>query len=468
MLAVTQHENNDSDVAGIDALFDPALTQKYNVNGPRYTSYPTALQFSEQIPENILLSGLKHHAGSPLSLYIHIPFCRQLCYYCGCNKIVTRNEEKAAKYLHYLFQEVSLRAPLAKGQVIEQIHLGGGTPTYLTPAQHQALMAHIKAHFSLSEDAEISIEIDPRSVDNDYLTALREMGYNRISLGVQDVNYVVQEAINRVQSTQHIADLVAHARTLQFNSVNLDLVYGLPHQTVESFDNTLAAVVAIKPDRISLFSYAHLPKVFAAQVKIKDAWLPNAEQKSQLMRSAMKRFVRSGYQLIGMDHFALPDDELAIAKRAGKLHRNFQGYTTKGELGMLGLGLTSISAVGNVYAQNPKNLTDYYRRIDTQTPLSVKGIELSKDDEIRREVIAQLMCNFRLSFAAIDQQFGIDSRQYFAEEIDSLQPFINDQLLTVNQDAIEVADHARLVIRNICMTFDQYLDHHQHRYSRVI
>ena len=453
----------------IPAIIDRALVSKYNVNGPRYTSYPTALQF-EHFEDCDLLDENGSLAGNDFSIYIHIPFCHQLCYYCGCNKIVTRHQERADRYLDYLEKEIIRRADIASQSEVRQIHLGGGSPSFLTIAQHTRLMAMLHHYFTVAASAQISIELDPRHIDGSYLAWLAQLGYNRISLGVQDIDEQVQNAINRVQDTAHIAELVRRAQQLGIASVNLDLIYGLPHQSVETFTTTLTAVKAMAPDRISLFSYAHLPKRFAAQRKIHDDWLPAPEQKLTLMELAISRLTGAGYEMIGMDHFALRDDELSIAKRDGKLHRNFQGYTSCGDLYMLGLGVSAISDTGEIYSQNPKRLNDYYEKIDSGKGLTQVGYRLTEDDTARRFVIQSLMCNLIVTFDAIQKYTRTCPRQYFNAELTALKPFIEDGLVSVTGQAIVVHETARLLIRTICSTFDAYLPAQgaAQRYSRVI
>lgn len=449
--------------------FATPLLNKYNVNGPRYTSYPTALEFTSQIACDVLEQA-SQDSDRDLSLYVHLPFCHSLCYYCGCSKIVTRHQDKADVYLDYLEREANQRRAVANGKTVTQLHLGGGSPSFLTPEQHSRLIQILRDNFAFAEHAVQSIELDPRTINTRYITHLSTLGYTRASFGVQDVDYHVQEAINRIQSTQHIAALVAHARETGFSSINLDLIYGLPHQTCETFATTLAATKAMMPDRISLFSYAHLPDRFAAQRKIKDEWLPPSSLKLALIKQAISNLTDYGYVMIGMDHFALPDDELAKAKAEGQLHRNFQGYTTGATLDVLGLGMTAISAIGAAYGQNPKTLNDYYHVIDSGKPLTQKGCSLNRDDEIRREVIMSLMCNLMLDIKAISQRFGIRLFDYFSDEINALTPFVEDGIVKIDQNHIYVSDNARLIIRVICMTFDAYLKPAQPmmRYSRVI
>ncbi|NVK54883.1 MAG: oxygen-independent coproporphyrinogen III oxidase [Alteromonadaceae bacterium] len=451
-------------------FFDPALLNKYNLNGPRYTSYPTALEFNESINDTNLINAAQTSPNGELSLYVHIPFCHSLCYYCGCNKIITRHTEKADRYLDYLAKEIVRRAPTFNHYRVQQLHLGGGSPSFLSTKQHTRLMAILRAAFQFTDNVQCSIEIDPRRVDPDYLSSLASIGYRRLSIGVQDIDYNVQQAINRIQSTQHIADLVEHARQVGFESVNLDLIYGLPHQTEDTFKTTLAAVKAMDPERVSLFSYAHLPDRFAAQRKIKDAWLPSPQTKLALMKQATQSLQEAGYQLIGIDHFAKANDELAIAQRHGALHRNFQGYTTRGDLDLLGLGVSSISAVHNIYGQNPKTLNEYYAAIDAQSSVICKGVLLSQDDMLRRDVIMQLMCNLNVAICDIESLWQINFNEYFAAAIDSLGPFIDDALVSVTTQHIKVVPRARLLLRTICMAFDAYLGKqlHRQRYSRVI
>ncbi|WP_205662138.1 oxygen-independent coproporphyrinogen III oxidase [Alteromonas flava] len=451
-------------------LFDANLLNKYNTSGPRYTSYPTALEFSSELPDNPLHHAMLTSAGSDLSLYIHIPFCHQLCYYCGCNKVVTRHQHKADRYLDYLAKEIALNHQWFSLQQIKQCHLGGGTPSFLTPEQMTRLMALLRQHYRFADDCEISIEIDPRSVEPTYLTTLKTLGFNRISIGVQDIEPEVQRAINRLQSTEHVAQLVRTAKDLSFDSVNLDLIYGLPHQSTDSFKRTIAAAIQMEPERISLFSYAHLPERFAAQRKIKSDWLPVPAAKFELMKLAIEKLTSQGYSMIGMDHFAKPNDELALAQQRGCLHRNFQGYTTQGELDMLGLGVSSISFMGDWYLQNAKTLNDYYAALDAQHLAIEKGVGINNDDAIRRAVIMALMCNLRIDFAAIEQNYEIVFNEYFAKELALLAPFVEDELVEIRADSIVVAEHARLLIRTICMVFDDYLGlaKNYQRFSRVI
>ncbi|QJR82346.1 oxygen-independent coproporphyrinogen III oxidase [Alteromonas pelagimontana] len=451
-------------------LFNPAILSKYNIQGPRYTSYPTALEFRSDVQDGDLARAAENSTATGLSLYIHIPFCHSMCFYCGCNKIVTRQQDKADRYLDYLEKEIVLRSKLFRYRKVSQLHLGGGTPSFLTLAQQHRLMTVLQKHFHFAAKTQCSIEVDPRRIDKNYIKALYALGYNRLSIGVQDTDYRVQAAINRVQSTAHIADLAEQARNEGFNSINLDIIYGLPHQTPETFTTTLAAVKAIAPERVSLFGYAHLPSKFAAQRKIKDVWLGDGAARTELMKLATQRLTRAGYRIIGMDHFALQHDELAIAQTNGTLHRNFQGYTTRGDLDLLGLGVSSISSIANLYVQNPTDLSNYYGALDSASTLVSRGIELTEDDQIRRTIITQLMCHLRADFSVLNSQFGIRASDYFKQELISLQTFVDDGLVEVTAQGIVVHPHARLLIRIICMTFDAYLQQSVqfHRYSKVI
>ena len=446
------------------------LLNKYNINGPRYTSYPTALEFNSEFDNQDFSLAIKNSPSKDLSLYVHVPFCHSLCYYCGCNKIVTRHKHKADIYLDYLEKEIIGRASLFSEHKVQQVHLGGGTPSFLSAEQFTRLIEGLKSHFTFKDKVEMSIEIDPREIELDLLDHLKSLGFNRLSFGVQDTNQEVQEAINRVQDTNFVDALIKRSRELEFDSVNLDLIYGLPHQTEALFDNTLNDVIKLNPDRISLFSYAHLPSRFAAQRKIKDEWLPQTNDKLTLMLNAIERLTANGYVSIGMDHFAKPDDELAIAQGAGQLHRNFQGYTTQGECDLLGLGVSSISSVGQSFGQNTKELKQYYCAIDEQQHALEKGLLLTRDDIVRGSVIKQLMCNFSLNKADINQELNINFDQYFAEDLKKLEVFIKDGLIDMDEAHIFIKPHARLLIRNIAMSFDAYMTKqlNKQRFSRVI
>ena len=449
---------------------DTGLLNKYNINGPRYTSYPTALEFHSDFSEQDLIEAVTSSDTRDLALYLHIPFCHSLCYYCGCNKIVTRHRDKADDYLDYLIKEMKSRAVHFSEYKVKQLHLGGGTPSFLTEAQFTRLISELRQHFSFVPDAEMGIEIDPREIEPDLLDHLKTLGFNRLSFGLQDTNKEVQEAINRVQDTQFVAELINRGRELDYQSINLDVIYGLPHQTPELFTKTLNDVMALGPDRISLFSYAHLPARFAAQRKIKDQWLPTGQAKLGLMLQAIATLTNSGYVAIGMDHFAKPTDELAIAQKKGQLHRNFQGYTTQGNCDLLGLGVSSISSISNIFSQNQKGLKEYYQAIDQHGNAVDKGLTLDQDDRIRASLIKQLMCNFQLDIDEFNQFWDIDFKDYFAAEISNLNDFIKDDLVQISEGIIKIQKTGRLLVRTICMTFDKYMAKqvNKQRFSRVI
>lgn len=454
--------------------FDKKVLNKYNTAGPRYTSYPTALSFHDEFTDADFEFQIKPKSNSKsarnLSLYLHIPFCHSLCYYCGCNKIVTRHKDRADKYLEFLFREISHRGAQFTNYKISELHLGGGTPSFLDKQQLAKLMAHLQDNFRFNADVKASIEIDPREIKLSYIDDLADVGFNRLSIGVQDTNREVQAKINRVQSTEFINALVNRAKECRFSSINLDLIYGLPMQTFDTLFTTLQKVIEIAPDRISLFSYAHMPQQFPAQRKIKDEWLPSAHAKFDLLRLGIETLTKAGYVFIGMDHFAKPNDELSKALKAGHLHRNFQGYTPKQHNALLGLGVSSISSIENMYAQNTKDLNTYYEAIENRQSALIKGLVLSVDDKVRRAVIHSLMCNFQLSKKEISEQFGIDFDDYFAKSIADLSGFELDGLISMNDTHIRIADRGRLLVRNICMSFDQHLSQRAHnmRYSRVI
>ncbi|GAB3017309.1 oxygen-independent coproporphyrinogen III oxidase [Bowmanella dokdonensis] len=446
----------------------PDLIAKYNINGPRYTSYPTALALNSGFDRDRIAPAIAQ-APSRMSLYIHIPFCHKLCYYCGCNKVITRHQHKADEYLQALAQEMALYQPLMADKTIGQIHLGGGTPTFLTETQLTCLMELLKAHFRIDSGAEISIEIDPRSCSDDKLRHLHRLGFNRVSFGVQDLDEKVQIAINRVQETALIRHQVALCRELGFESVNLDLVYGLPFQHPDSFAQTLEQIVELNPDRLSLFSYAHLPSRFAAQRKIADDSLPDATTKLNLLTLAIERFVEANYQFIGMDHFAKATDTLAIAQQQGRLQRNFQGYTTAGQDALVGLGVSSISQVDGVLWQNHKALPDYYQALMSARVPVEKGFILRSDDRLRAALISQLICHFSLDIDLFCRQWKIqDFWGYFCEAGDRLTPFVDDGLVNIEDNQIRVTELGRFWVRSICACFDAYLSQDQQRYSKVV
>ncbi|WP_418113648.1 oxygen-independent coproporphyrinogen III oxidase [Vibrio scophthalmi] len=457
-------------VASQQIVWDQTVLDKYNYSGPRYTSYPTALEFHEAFTVADYDMACAAYPDRPLSLYIHIPFCHKLCYYCGCNKVITRHAHKADEYLDVLEAEIRTRASLLQGRRVTQLHFGGGTPTFLSKAQISRVMAILRGEFDFEPTAEISIEVDPREIELDVLDHLRGEGFNRLSIGVQDFNKEVQKLVNREQDEDFIIAMVQRAKELGFRSTNLDLIYGLPKQTKDSFAETLKQVLEMQPGRLSVFNYAHMPQLFAAQRKIKDEDLPQASEKMNILQDTIATLTGAGYQFIGMDHFALPEDELAVAQREGILHRNFQGYTTQGECDLVGFGVSAISMIGDAYAQNQKELKKYYQQVNEQRHALWKGVSLDNDDLIRREVIKQLICNFKLDKDFIEKEFKLDFNRYFAQDLDLLQTFINDELVEVDESEIRVTLRGRLLIRNICMCFDKYLRDRarQQQFSRVI
>ncbi len=454
--------------------FDLALINRYDKAGPRYTSYPTALELHDGFTDQDYRQHItkSNKAGGPLSLYFHIPFCDTVCFYCACNKIVTKNRNHAEPYLGNLCKEIAMQGDLFDtSRVVNQLHWGGGTPTFLSFPQMQRLMAVTRGHFTLKDDdsGEYSIEVDPRETHGDTIKQLRGLGFNRISLGVQDFDPAVQQAVNRVRSEEQTFGVLAAARNEGFRSTNVDLIYGLPLQTVDSFAKTLDKILAAAPDRFSVFNYAHMPTRFKVQRQINDADLPSPDVKLAILQMVGAKLTSAGYVYIGMDHFAKPDDELAVAQREGKLHRNFQGYSTHSDCDLVGLGITSIGRVGDAYSQNVKAL-DEYDDLIAQGKLPVfKGVDLDEDDKLRREVITQLICHFGLDFAEIERLFAINFTDYFAKEIAALALMEADGLLALSNQGIEVTSAGRLLIRNICMVFDKYLaQKQQQQFSKVI
>lgn len=442
--------------------FDTQLIKRHDISGPRYTSYPTALQFTESLNGHSFIEQAKKSVDvtQPLSLYFHIPFCAHVCYYCACNKVITNKRERSAPYLATLYKEMAfMAAHFSNNRVVEQLHLGGGTPTFLSNQQLIELMAKTRELFNLRDDdlGDYSIEIDPRECTSDTLKVLRETGFNRLSLGVQDINESVQIAVNRVQSTTWTANLISQARELGFKSINIDLIYGLPHQTKDSFLQTLEQVVAMSPDRLSVFNYAHMPDRFRPQRHIKAEDLPSPAQKLSIQQATIDYLMQAGYLYIGMDHFAKPDDSLALAQHNGQLHRNFQGYTTHADCDLVAMGVSSISQIGDSYYQNSHNLTTYTQLIEEQQCAVIKGVSLSEDDKIRRALITQLICHFQLDIKRFNQELNIDFNQYFAPEITQLQRLAADNLISLDNQMLNVSATGRLLIRRICMVFDKYL-----------
>lgn len=455
--------------------FDSSLVSRFDRNGPRYTSYPTADRFVEAFgPEQYRRWAARRNIGGiqrPLALYVHLPFCRDVCFYCACNKIVTRDAGKTARYLDYLGKEIELQAALFRDDPrVTQMHWGGGTPTYYDTATLSALFARIAGRFELPVSGDHSIEVDPRTVDVPAVHALREMGFNRVSFGVQDFEPAVQVAIHRLQSAERTLEVIEAARRAGFASINIDLIYGLPKQTLMTFNMTLARVLAARPHRVALYNYAHLPQLFKAQRRIYEGELPSPETRLKLLGLAVKRLTAAGYVYIGMDHFSLPEDALAVAQRQGRLHRNFQGYSAGGEADLVGLGVSAIGSVGPTYSQNHRALQDYYECLDRGQLPVMRGIELSADDLVRRQVIQSLMCHFAASKESVEIAYLIDFDRTFATELEDLREFEGLGLITIEDGWITVTPRGRFVIRSIAMVFDRYLrrDREVQRYSRVI
>ena len=455
----------------------PDLLKRFDVPGPRYTSYPTADRFVEAFGQTQYIQALdQRRQGSvgkalPLSLYVHIPFCESLCYYCACNKIITKHHERGAEYLRYLGREVDLHtAHLGTGHAVSQLHLGGGSPTFLSDAELRDLMAMLRRSFVLVPGGEYSIEVDPRTVDRARLETLAEVGFNRLSFGVQDFDPAVQKAVHRIQPAEQVFELVETARELGFESVNVDLIYGLPKQTPESFDRTLAQVNQLRPDRIALYAYAHLPERFKPQRRIIAAELPVAGSKVAMLSRSLSAFLDAGYVYVGMDHFALPDDALAVAKRQGRLHRNFQGYSTQPDCDLVALGVSAIGRIGATYSQNAKTLEEYYDFLDQgQLPI-VRGLALNRDDILRRGVIMALMCQGELVFESIELAYLIDFREYFAAELAVLAGMQERGLVELLDGAIRVTPTGWFFVRGVAMVFDRYLqaDRTRARFSKII
>ena len=444
--------------------FDENTIGKLSMSGPRYTSYPTADRFTAAFGYGDFLEALAGRTlrggGRPLSLYLHVPFCDRLCYYCACNKIVTKDHSKAAVYLGYLKQETAMQGKLFAGMnSVAQLHFGGGTPTYFSDRQMAELMAHLRRHFAFAPDheGEYSIEIDPRTVDPQRIRSLRTQGFNRISLGVQDFDEYVQKAVNRIQPYAETMAVMNAARDAGFRSISVDLIYGLPKQTMQTMEATLSKIIVANPDRIALYNYAHMPHLFKPQRRIDEADLPAPAAKLDMLALCISRLTAAGYIYIGMDHFAKPADDLAVAQRQGRLHRNFQGYSTHAETDLVACGVSAISAVNGTYSQNAKTLDDYYAGLDAGKLPIARGHRLDSDDLLRRLVIGRLMCNFELSVSAVSLGMAVPFREYFAPELRELQAFVADGLVTFEDDWISVTPKGRLLIRNICMVFDRHL-----------
>jgi oxygen-independent coproporphyrinogen-3 oxidase len=455
--------------------FDLDLIRRLDRSGPRYTSYPTADRFTEAFgPEHYRSWVSRRNIGGfrrPLSIYVHLPFCSTLCFYCACNKIATKDRNKGRRYLDYLHREIAMQSDLfGHERRVEQMHWGGGTPTFHDMRELAELFAYLRATFDFAPDGEYSIEVDPRTVDAAGVAALRAMGFNRISLGVQDFDPEVQRAVNRVQSEAGTLAVIDAARCEGFQSVNVDLIYGLPKQNLLTFNRTLARVIAASPDRIAIYNYAHLPERFTPQRRILAADLPTPDIKLKLLALAAERLGAAGYVYIGMDHFARPDDALAVAQREGRLHRNFQGYSTHAECDLLGLGVSSIGQIGPTYSQNHRELEAYYKSIDSGRLPIARGMELSADDLARRAIIQRLMCDFALSKQNIEESYLIDFNEYFKSELGELEVLAQSGLVVLDPHWITVTPKGRMLIRNVCMVFDAYLRsaQEQRKFSRVI
>ncbi|MDI1339382.1 oxygen-independent coproporphyrinogen III oxidase [Polaromonas sp.] len=455
----------------------PDLLQRFDVPGPRYTSYPTADRFVEAFTAadygQALVQRRTGPAGltMPLSLYVHIPFCESLCYYCACNKIITKHHNRAVSYLRYLSREIDLHtAQLGQGQTVTQLHLGGGSPTFLSDDELRELMAMLRRSFTMVPGGEYSIEIDPRTVDGSRLRALAEMGFNRLSFGVQDFDPDVQKAVHRVQPYEQVSELMAQAREVGFDSINVDLIYGLPRQTPESFARTLAQVAQLKPDRIALYAYAHLPERFKPQRRIVSADLPGAAAKVAMLSQSLAAFMAAGYVYIGMDHFALPNDALAVAKRQGRLHRNFQGYSTQPDCDLIGLGVSAIGRIGATYSQNAKTMEEYCDHLDQGRLPVVRGLALNRDDLARRAVIMALMCQGQVLFESIELAWLLDFRSYFSAELEQLRSLADAGLVLLDESGIQVTAQGWFFVRAVAMVFDRYLqaDRNRARFSRII
>ncbi|WP_296695643.1 oxygen-independent coproporphyrinogen III oxidase [Thiocapsa sp. UBA6158] len=442
--------------------FDLDLIRRYDQSGPRYTSYPTAVEFDESFDAAAYRAACErsNHSGRPLSLYFHIPFCDTVCFYCACNKIATKDRSLAPPYLERIYKELALQSELFdKSRVVEQLHWGGGTPTFLSHAQMTELMDTTRRHFNLAGDdvGEYSIEIDPREADAAGVALLRRLGFNRMSLGVQDFDPRVQQAVNRIQTEAETMAVLEAARSEGFRSISIDLIYGLPFQTPESFARTLERIIAVDPERLSVFNYAHLPERFKPQRRINEADLPAPEAKLDILQSTIERLTEAGYVYIGMDHFARPDDELARAQQAGTLYRNFQGYSTHADCDLIGIGVTSIGKIDNTYGQNRRGLEEYYADLDAGRLPVFRGIELTRDDLIRRDMITRLICHFELDIPSAEAAWDIRFDEYFADALMKLRDMAGDGLLEVDAHKIRILPRGRLLVRNICMAFDAYL-----------
>ncbi|RKZ69490.1 MAG: oxygen-independent coproporphyrinogen III oxidase [Gammaproteobacteria bacterium] len=457
-------------------VFDKDLIRRYDTFGPRYTSYPTAVQFTTDFTLDDYLGGIKHSnedpIPSPLSLYLHIPFCDTICYYCGCSKVITKDKSKAAHYIGLLKQEIKLQGALfAKDRIVTQIHWGGGTPTFLSDKEIYEIIECIRDNFNVPADNEVEfgIEVDPRTVDQQRLKNLYNLGFNRISFGVQDFDSSVQEAVNRVQSNEQIKQHIIDSRKLHYQSINIDLMYGLPKQSVHSFSKSLDTTIELNPDRIAIYNYAHLPEMFKPQRRINEDELPSAEEKLNILQLCIDKLQNAGYVYIGMDHFAKASDDLVKAQQEGSLHRNFQGYSTHADCDMIAMGITAISRIGDNYSQNVRTIDEYESYLKQGKIPVFRGIELEDDDILRREIINQLMCNNSLDIIKLEKKWGINFKNYFKSSMENLQKMADDGLLNIDKTKLTVTTSGRLLARSICMQFDRYLqEKNNNRFSRVI
>ncbi|MDH5710777.1 MAG: oxygen-independent coproporphyrinogen III oxidase [Gammaproteobacteria bacterium] len=458
-------------------IFDKKLINRYDCSGPRYTSYPTAVQFTTDYGTADYYEWVDDSNNdpipTPLSLYLHIPFCDTICYYCGCSKIITKDKDKAPAYIELLKKEIALQGALFnKDRPVTQIHWGGGTPTFLNNEQISDIFNTIRQHFYVPEgdDGEFGIEVDPRTVDEERIAYLRKAGFNRISFGVQDFNADVQEAVNRIHSKEKITKVINAARKNNFHSINIDLMYGLPKQTVASFEQTVQDAIDSNPDRMAVYNYAHLPDMFKPQRRIEEKDLPSAEEKLQILQLTIEKLQQAGYVYIGMDHFAKKDDDLTRAQQQSTLHRNFQGYSTHADCDIVAMGITAISQIGDNYSQNVRTVEEYEQYLQAGKIPVFRGIELEADDVLRRQIINQLMCNNRLNIKQLEQKWGIEFNKYFAESLPDLLIMAEDGLIIIDENHIEITASGRLLARSICMKFDRYLqkDQPQRRFSKVI
>jgi len=457
-----------------DIEFSEELIRRFDKLGPRYTSYPTADRFNAEFTEQTYIDYLAQRNAAtgknpPLSIYVHLPFCESLCYFCACNKIITKDHNRITEYLNYLSKEMALvAAHIGPDRQAAQLHFGGGTPTFLTPDELRQLMTMLRSHFDFLPNAEMGIEIDPRTVSDDTMTMLAELGFNRTSFGVQDFDPAVQLAVNRVQPYEMIEKAVSASRKSGFESINADLIYGLPKQSMESFNLTLDRVIELSPDRIALYNYAHLPARFKAQRLIVEAELPSAEARLQIFLMSVRRLLDAGYIYIGLDHFSKPNDELNKARLDKSLHRNFQGYTTRSDCDLIGFGVSAIGKVGHSYSQSVRTVNAYYEHLDANRLPIEKGYSLTNDDVLRRQVIMELMCSMPVNFAAINHKHGIDFVSYFADELAQLKMYQEAELIVVDAHSISITPKGRMFVRAVGMVFDKHLAQSTAKFSKLI